>query len=377
MGKKKANKFYNLVGSTNGQTLNLSINDDIGDFFGTTADDVAGVLAGNHVSDIDVDLNTNGGDVIDGISIRNQFVNHPATVTTRVTGQAASIGVSIFMSGNQRIMNKGSSLFVHPISVAGNFSAQELPKVQIEVEKLENSVADIVSFGSNVSREDVRTLMRDTARLTAEEALEMGFATSISDEESTTLTNYSEVKFLNYIDSKEKIQQVLNEVNLKLNNNKGENVMDTKEFDNKLADMKSEFNNQIESLKTDLTTAMNTIKVHEKTIVDNENTIVEMNNNTSRIEFSNFVDGLVRVGKALENEKEDIIQDLELRKDKPEMLNSKKLLLNSRKPKVDLSHDFANHGPDNTLNGKGASDEDKKAYNKLIATGASNGRKRK
>jgi len=368
---QKHSEFYNLVGNNDGQTLNLSINDDIGDFFaGTTSDDFARVLNNKDISQINIDINTKGGSVHEGISIFNQLRNHPATVTTNVIGQAASIGTVIFAAGDERTMDTGATLFFHPVrmNMGGAFLADELRELADEIPKLESGLIDIIHSSSSSTREEIAGIMGKETRLTDKEALDMGLATEISSALATNLKEYSKTQAVNYKEDKEKIQQVLNNTSKILNNKPDrENVMEKKEFDNKLADLKSEFTNKMKTLETNLEQANQSVNTYKEQVITLESTIVEMNNKAIRSEFSNFVDGLVSQGKVLPAEKDVEITNLELRKNDAKMLDSYKELLNSKPAKFTLRANVASNGPDNALNSEGLTEEEKTAKKKIYS----------
>jgi len=368
---QKHSEFYNLVGNNDGQTLNLSINDDIGDFFaGTTSDDFARVLNNKDISQINIDINTKGGSVHEGISIFNQLRNHPATVTTNVIGQAASIGTVIFAAGDERTMDTGATLFFHPVrmNMGGAFLADELRELADEIPKLESGLIDIIHSSSSSTREEIAGIMGKETRLTDKEALDMGLATEISSALATNLKEYSKTQAVNYKEDKEKIQQVLNNTSKILNNKPDrENVMEKKEFDNKLADLKSEFTNKMKTLETNLEQANQSVNTYKEQVITLESTIVEMNNKAIRSEFSNFVDGLVSQGKVLPAEKDVEITNLELRKNDAKMLDSYKELLNSKPAKFTLRANVASNGPDNALNSEALTEEEKAAKKKIYS----------
>ena len=375
---KQSSEFYNLVGNSDGKTLNLSINDDIGDFFaGTTADDFSRVLNDKEITNINIDINTNGGIVHEGISIFNQLKNHPAIVTTNVTGQAASIGTVIFAAGDERTMDIGSSLFFHPIrmSMGGTFLEDELRELADAIPKLESGVIDIIHSASTTTREEISNIMGKETRVTDQEALDMGLATEISSSIATNLKEYNKTEAVNYKKDKEKIQQVLNNTSKILNNNKpdkGKNVMEKNEFEKRLAEFESKLTTQtdeMQNLRTDFDKATNMVNTYKEQVINLESDIVKMNEKTVRSEFTNYVDSLVVQCKVTPDEKEEIVTNLEYRnKDSIEMLNSYKELLNSRKPKFSLQSNFANKdkGGANVLGDDVPLTDDEKAAKKKI-----------
>src|SRR5690554_5380188 len=77
---------------------------------------IAAVDALGDLDEIDLDLNTPGGDVASGVRIYHYLRDHPAKVNVRVTGMAASIGTIIMMAGDTRSMAIGSTMMTHRAS---------------------------------------------------------------------------------------------------------------------------------------------------------------------------------------------------------------------------------------------------------------------
>src|ERR1043165_3959314 len=118
--------------------LELLLYGDIGDvWMGITPSDVAEQLRlAGEVSQIDVHINSRGGDVFDGVTIYNLLASHGATVNVIVDGLAASAASYIAMVGDTVTMGEGAMLMIHnPYRFAlGN--ANELRKTADMLDKV-------------------------------------------------------------------------------------------------------------------------------------------------------------------------------------------------------------------------------------------------
>lgn len=85
----------------------------IDDWFGISAEQVAAELAQITASEIEVQINSVGGSVFEGIGIFNALRAHPAKVTTRIDGMAASIASVIAQAGDHRIILTGAQMMIH------------------------------------------------------------------------------------------------------------------------------------------------------------------------------------------------------------------------------------------------------------------------
>ena len=65
------------------------------------------------VNQINVYINSYGGDVSEGVAIYNALKRHNAKIVTYCDGMACSIASVIFMAGDERIMCNPSFLMIH------------------------------------------------------------------------------------------------------------------------------------------------------------------------------------------------------------------------------------------------------------------------
>lgn len=143
-------------------------------------DFIAAVDALGELDDIDLEINTPGGDVASGVRIFNYLKNHRAKVHVRVTGQAASIGVAIMLAGDTRTMGVGTTIMTHRASglMRGYYNAQEMRDTADNLSKFDDALVDLMTSVTGKSAEEINALLDggDTV-MGADEAIEMGFAT--------------------------------------------------------------------------------------------------------------------------------------------------------------------------------------------------------
>ena len=82
-------------------------------WLGINALDLVADLDAITAPQIRVEINSPGGDVWDGVAIYNALRNHPAQITTRIDGMAASIASVIFQAGDRRIVHDSSQMMIH------------------------------------------------------------------------------------------------------------------------------------------------------------------------------------------------------------------------------------------------------------------------
>lgn len=128
--------------------------------------------------EINVQMNTPGGVISDGVTITNYLINHPASVSVTVMGQAASIGSVIAQAADpgKLHMALGTTQFVHDPITGLMGDADELRAAADTLDKYRDSIISIYQRRVNLSEDEIKNLMRDNTTMTAEEAVTCGFA---------------------------------------------------------------------------------------------------------------------------------------------------------------------------------------------------------
>jgi ATP-dependent Clp protease protease subunit len=133
------------------------------------------------VSDITVRINSGGGDVFAGVAIHSMLKRHQANVTVYIDGLAASIASIIAMAGDKVIMPKGSMMMIHnPWSFTGG-DANDFRKMADTLDAIRDSMIPIYADKTGMTSEEIIALLDAETWLSAEEAVEMGFATEVED----------------------------------------------------------------------------------------------------------------------------------------------------------------------------------------------------
>jgi len=148
-------------------------------WLGVNAMDLTAELDQITAPNIRVEINSPGGDVWDGIAIYNALRLHPANVTTRVDGMAASIASVIAQAGDRRIMVASSQMMIHNAwgmtvgDHADHADMTDILKVQDEV------IAQAYASRSGKTAEHFRALMEAETWMTAQDAVDQGLADEV------------------------------------------------------------------------------------------------------------------------------------------------------------------------------------------------------
>ena len=147
--------------------------------------DVSSYNLSKQIKDLDVDtihvhISSYGGEVAEGLAIYNALRQHKAKIKTYCDGFACSIASVIFMAGDEREMSNSSLLMIHNPWTYTEGNAQELRKKADDLDKMSQATVNAYMEYVNITEEEVRALLDAEIWLLPEEALDKGFATSVS-----------------------------------------------------------------------------------------------------------------------------------------------------------------------------------------------------
>lgn len=159
----------------------LLIFDEIG-FWGVQAKDFVTDLGKVQSKTLNVEINSPGGDVFAGLAIYNALKSSGKEIVVKIMGVAASAASLIAMAGDKIVMPKNTFMMIHnPWSFAmGN--ADELRETADTLDKIGASLKATYAAKTGMSEEELEPLLAKDTWMTADEALEMGFATEVVEE---------------------------------------------------------------------------------------------------------------------------------------------------------------------------------------------------
>lgn len=132
------------------------------------------------VSEIDVHINSAGGNVFEGHAIYNMLKMHKAKVNIYVDALAASIASVIAMSGDTIFMHKNSFMMIHNSWIMTLGNSKDLRQTANLLDKTDQSSNNAyLDKATNLSEEELKQLLEAETWLTADEALEKGLADEI------------------------------------------------------------------------------------------------------------------------------------------------------------------------------------------------------
>ncbi len=172
--------WYEIKALASG-TAEIVIYDEIGYWGKSAADFIAELNAIKDVTQIDLRINSPGGEVFDGHAIYNLLRGHPAHVTAYIDGIAASIASIIMLAADEIIMPSNALVMIHDPVVAAHGDAEALRKAADVLEKLRGILLAAYVARTGAAEADVSAWMAEETWFTAEEALAAGLADTVTE----------------------------------------------------------------------------------------------------------------------------------------------------------------------------------------------------
>ena len=139
-----------------------------------------------NATEIEIYINSLGGDVVEGTAIYNQLKRHPAHKTVYVDGFAASIASVIAMAGDEVVMPVNTLMMIHNMSWGIYGDPAQLRKAADDLDVINSTgrEAYLMKAGDKLSRERLIKMMDAETWLPARECVELGLADRIADDKS-------------------------------------------------------------------------------------------------------------------------------------------------------------------------------------------------
>ena len=129
--------------------------------------------------DIEVWLDSPGGDVMAATQIYNMLKNYNGKVTVKIDSLAASAASVVAMAGDEILMSPLSLMLVHnPLTVAAG-NVDDMQKAIDMLDEVKESIINAYELKTGLSRAKISHLMDCETWLSAKKAVELHFADGI------------------------------------------------------------------------------------------------------------------------------------------------------------------------------------------------------
>jgi ATP-dependent protease ClpP protease subunit len=190
----------------------ISILDVIGaDFWGdgVTSKRVAGALRAIGERDVTVSINSPGGDYFEGLAIYNMLRDHPAKVTVKILGIAASAASVIAMAGDEIQIARAGFLMIHNTWVVAMGDRNQLREVADWLEPFDIAAIDIYAARTGISASDLAKMLDRETWVGGSAAVEQGFADALLDADEISAGAKSSAERIHPVSAWHKVEALL------------------------------------------------------------------------------------------------------------------------------------------------------------------------
>ncbi len=134
------------------------------------------------IKTLNVYINSGGGDVFAGQAIHTMLRRHAAEKVVYVDGLAASIASVIAMAGDRIIMPKNAMMMIHNAWTVAAGNSESFRKLADDMDKIDESIVTTYTEKTKREADEIAKWMAAETWMTAEEAVERGFADEIEED---------------------------------------------------------------------------------------------------------------------------------------------------------------------------------------------------
>lgn len=156
------------------------------------------------VSQLNIFINSGGGNVFDGMAIYSALKRHNANKTVYIDGLAASIASVIAMAGDKILMPKNGLMMIHKASAGQYGNATEFRKLADTLDVVDGTISETYESKTEKTKDEILNLMDVETWMSADKALEDGFINEIENEKKVAAS--LDPEFLNFGNQKFKVK---------------------------------------------------------------------------------------------------------------------------------------------------------------------------
>lgn len=158
------------------------------DIEATSPNDVMKILdSANGIEDVEVTINSGGGDVFAGSEIYTELKSYKGNVTTRIVGLAASAASVIAMAGNKVLMAPTAQLMIHNVWSYAGGDYRDMEHMANVLKGANQTIANAYKLKTKKSDDELLSLMDEETWFTPQQALEDGFIDEVMFDEAPKL----------------------------------------------------------------------------------------------------------------------------------------------------------------------------------------------
>ncbi|KMT23000.1 head maturation protease, ClpP-related [Clostridium cylindrosporum] len=208
------------------------------------------------VSEIDVRINSSGGDVFAAQAINALLRSHRATINVFIDGLAASAATIIAMAGDKIYIPSSAMMMIHNplVTLWGMYNKQDFESMTEVLDKVKDSIINAYAVKTGKDKQELSDIMDNETWFTGAEAVEQGFADELTDSDTEAFMNGSFMvvnnvkfdvsKFKNTPRVSNKINNSINQVPQITNKKQGDGNMTLDKLKNEYPELFNQVLNQ-------------------------------------------------------------------------------------------------------------------------------------
>jgi len=162
------------------QNLELDLYGSVGDPAGIDPAKVVAILRGApDAKTIVVRLNSAGGNAFDGVALMNALKDHPARVTVKVDGLAASAAALITLGADTVEIGDGAFMMLHNVTAAAFGNGADLRELAATMSKVDGELVSTIAKRCRKPVETVRGWLDAETWFTGDEAVAAGLVDKV------------------------------------------------------------------------------------------------------------------------------------------------------------------------------------------------------
>jgi ATP-dependent protease ClpP protease subunit/phage major head subunit gpT-like protein len=175
----KPNQSWYSLKAQNGNA-ELMIYDEIGGWGISARQFASDLQALGKIGTLTARIHSPGGDVFEGMAIYNMIKGHPAHKVCHIDGLAASMASVIAMAFDEVIMPENAMMMVHKPWGGTLGDADDMRKYADLLDKVESNLVGAYQQKTGLPEAELHTLLAAETWLTGREAVEKGFANTLT-----------------------------------------------------------------------------------------------------------------------------------------------------------------------------------------------------
>ncbi|CZT36144.1 head maturation protease, ClpP-related [Rhizobium sp. 9140] len=161
---------------------------------GITAKKVAAQLKAIGPKPIEIQINSPGGDIFEGITIFNLLREHPQPITVKVMGMAASAASVIAMAGDTIEIGAASFLMIHNCWVLAQGNRHDMRETADWLEPFDQAMVDLYAARSGQDAKKIAKWMDDETFMSGSQAISQGFADALLPADSMKIDDEAKAR---------------------------------------------------------------------------------------------------------------------------------------------------------------------------------------